>query len=139
MTIADLAFATLIATAGAVASTAVAAWASKRFRIPGIAHQADSEQARLITTLQARLEIAEEDVKAANTKAEAAESKAEAAETQAAATEARRQSCEDEVGRLRGDVRALEGELLEVYRKTKTRPPHALTSRIADHRREDGP
>lgn len=133
MTLFELLFATIVATAGAVGTTAIGIYASRHFGLPGIARAVDDQEARLVVTLTARLELAEE-------AAAAATSKAEAAERAAAETEQKRLRCEEEIARQRRDLRLTEGELLELYRETGKRPPKQLVTRHRDHvEQEDSP
>lgn len=108
--------------AGAVSSvvvTLVGAFASRRFGLPGLARQVTSEQGELIEALQTRLELAEK---------AAAEAREKANET-----ERRRQSCEEEIGRVKRDLRDTEAELLDLYRRTGERPPQSLQVRHQKH------
>jgi chorismate mutase len=111
--------AAVVAVVSTVVTGIVGAFASKRFGLPGLARQVDSAQGELIDALEGRLKIAE---------ATAAEAK-----TAADVTERRRAACEEEIRRLRRDVRETEGELLDLYRRTGTRPPRKLVTRHADH------
>lgn len=107
---------------GAVTTTLLGAWVSKRFGLPGIARQVDDQEAKLIERLQARLDLAESDARTAKTAADE--------------TERKRQACEEEIGRLKRDLRMTETELLELYRKTGARAPGTLIKRHRAHQDE---
>lgn len=107
---------------GAVVTTLLGAWVSRRFGLPGIARQVDDQEEKLIERLQARLDLAESDARTAKTKADE--------------TERRRQACEEEIGRLKRDLRMTERELLELYRKTGEVAPGSLVKRHRDHQSE---
>lgn len=108
----DLIVAGIVTIIGTVLSTALLAWASRKWGLPGLARQVDSQQAALIDTLQTRLTLVEADAKRANTKA--------------TRTEKRRQACEAAIGRLRRRLLLTERELLDLYRETGKTPPVRL-------------
>jgi len=114
----QLVFAAVAGMLAAIGTTVVGVIASRKFGLPGLARQVDSEQAALIDTLQDRLELAEK-----------ASSEAKAASDE---TERRRQQCEMEIRQVKRDLRDTEAELLELYRKTGKRPP----ARLTDHEGE---
>ena len=120
MTFEQLIFAAIAGTLAAGATTGIGVWASRRFGLPGLARQLDSERGELIETLQDRLKLAEAD--------------AIEAKNLANATEARRAACQDEIGQLKRDLRATEAELLDLYRKTGERPPRRLTTHERENR-----
>lgn len=119
MTLEQVLFAIAAGAVSSVVVTLVGAIASRRFGLPGLARQVTSEQGELIETLQTRLEIAEQDAKSANAKADE--------------TERRRDACEQEIRRVKRDLRDTEAELLDLYRRTGERPPKSLTARHQQH------
>lgn len=129
MTFEQMVLAVVLTVATTIATTLVGAWASKKWGKGTLAEEVDEQGERLIDRLTARLTIAEGDAKKAS-------ERADAAERQATETEGRRQRCEEEIGRLKRDLRATERELLSLYRKIGEPAPGTLVKRHADHQRE---
>lgn len=127
MSLEQIVIAVVLTVATTIATTIAGAYVSKRFRSPGLVKDLDKEVDEqgetLIARLRTRLELAEEDAKKAV--------------ALAAETESKRQACEEEIGRLRRDLRSMERELLGLYRRTRTPAPRTLVKRHDEHNRED--
>ena len=137
MTIPETIVLVIVAAVTAIVTTVVGGIVARAFGVGPLAKEAAGQKSEMIEDLKTRLDLAESDVEKANDKADLAETRAASAEAQSNATELRRQGCEDEIARLKGDVRSLERELLDLHRRTGTPAPQGLISREARHRKED--
>lgn len=130
MTFGEFVLVAVISVGGAAATAGISIWANKRFGAGPLAKEVDEEESKLIVVLRGRVEAAEANASAAVTRAQKAEDLAKD-------TESRRAGCEEEIGRLKRDLRATERELIELYRRSGETAPKTLVKRQADHQRED--
>lgn len=112
--------AAIAGTLAAAVTTGLGIYASRKFGLPGLARQLDSEQAELIDTLEGSVK----ELRAQNADLE----------QRLLQQEDRRRGCETQIRMVKRDLRDTEAELLELYRVTGKRPP----TRLTDHAAEDG-
>jgi hypothetical protein len=98
MTFDSIVLAALVGAASTVTISLIGIIASRRFGLPGVARDIESQQSVLIATLKGRIEALEVTVSELN-------------------------ACQDENEKLRRRVLRAEGDLIELYRRVGEKPP----------------
>ena len=104
----------LLAFAASLATYIGGAYVSRKFGLPGIASAVETQRLGLTKTLQDELSEVR---------------------TQLADEKRGREGCEQEMLRIRQELRDTEAELLALYRKTRQRPPRRLIEHEAEQDR----
>lgn len=106
--------------------------ASRRFGLPGLAQQVDTEQEKLIALYKQERDDA-------LTKVNDLQGRIEKAEERCEKLEKDNEFLEGKNRELRRELMFTESELLDLYRKQGVRPPKRLATRVAEQEEPDGP